>query len=162
MRRNIVPLGLALSMLVIGAGCSKPPSGVGVSVVESSSPNGSAFPNSGKGDPDLAKNCLEPPAHSSVEPLPNTPSLPGEVFWSQRASDPERGTAAVHTGLKTLQTYVSSHWAGEGWEELSGEAEPGIEFEGRFKKGDLIVGVKARAVFCDRSWSEVSFTQART
>ena len=137
-------------------GCNKPASNVGKSVFES--------PSAGfvEQDPDKASpigTCSPTPTKSAVAAMQGIPSLPDPHFWIEGSEN--TGKVAVNTKIKSMQAYVSETWPKEGWVEESGEAEPGVEFEARLRKGDTIISVKARADLCDKGWTSILFAKGQ-
>lgn len=111
--------------------------------------------------PPARPNCTPvPPASTTPTPTYELPPLPDGTRWfsDSTAEGVREWEAAVPASLPEVQETVIASWRDAGWEELFGEAEPGIEAEGRFLKDGNEVSVRVRNVYCDTTWTHVVFS----
>jgi hypothetical protein len=101
--------------------------------------------------------CLALPTSHPLPAPSGLPPLPSGTHWFEATSQGSAHAyaAAVPEPLKTLQTSTVRTWKAQGWQEVSGESEPGREVEGVFRNGSTRLGLRARAVYCDKGWIEV-------
>jgi hypothetical protein len=104
-----------------------------------------------------ATGCLALPTSRPLPAPSGLPPLPSGTQWFEATSQGSAHAyaAAVPEPLKTLQTSTVRTWKAQGWQEVSGESEPGREVEGVFRNGSTRLGLRARAVYCDKGWIEV-------